>query len=142
MSTQTPALSFTATVEVQYARELRLKGSLSDNEIRSDFVQSISDERVQVERAKAAMTRRNWERDAIETAVGGVVRALLAEGGELRYDDDVHEFAIDGGPIRDLEGVTITVSITDLVATSTLTVPVAGGRPRGPHIGMTDRFAA
>lgn len=106
MSTQTTPLTY--TVEAQHAAELRIKRDLTDTEIRSDFLQSITDDRLAVERARATNTRRNWERDAIESAVGGVSRSFLAEGGELRYHDDVHEFDIDGGPVRGLEGVTIT----------------------------------
>lgn len=82
--------------------------------------QRLSETDIEVDRAKATHTRRGWERDAARDAVVSVISDYFDFKGEFAFDDcgDIEGVK---GRIADLEGVTITVSIHDLVATATLT---------------------
>lgn len=121
MNTQT----FTATSEAMYADELRAERDRTDADIRADFIQRIDDARIARERATATATRGRWEREAaisaIHIALNRATEASEIEVPSLDYDDETTVIS----PL-DLDGATITVTIADLVATATVTVPTLG----------------
>lgn len=123
MSDQTR--TFTGTVEAMHADELRATRDRCDADIRAGFVLRVDDERIARERARDAATRGRWEREAavsaVHVALNNASEAAAREFPSLDYDDEtVFIEALD------LEGATITVTIADLVATATVTVPTLG----------------
>lgn len=121
MSTQ----SLTSTVTAQHATELRANRDRTDDDIQADYLRRISSHDLAAERAKATGTRRTWERRAAEDAVGSVINRYFEDSGSFSFGEYGQIGGVNGA-IADLEGVTITVSINDLVATATLTTPAAG----------------
>lgn len=125
--TDQAAQTFTVSVEAQYADELREARDRTDAEIAGDFFMIPASKRaaaVAKERGNANLTRVQWEREATESAVGRVVREFLY-ANQARHVSEDDEDSTLSLPTRDLEGITITVTITDLVATATLTAPQA-----------------
>lgn len=118
--TETTQRTFTATVEAQYADEMRARRAKTDTEIAAEYPVRPSRERVERHRAADTSTRTRWERDAAERALAQVTRRAR-EGVTRPYGQP----GVDEGllPTRDLDGATITITIRDLVATATLTVP-------------------
>jgi hypothetical protein len=95
---------FTATVEAQYADELRETRDRTDAEIVRGYLQPISAKRIAKDRAVAAISRNNWVREAVQSAIS-------------RTCMDAH----DAG--HTLDDMSVTVAVSDLVATATLTLP-------------------
>lgn len=122
MNIMTYPRTFTATVEATHAAELRAERDRTDDDIRADFIQRIDDARIHRERATAAATRGHWERDAaisaIHVALNDASNASKISVPSLDYDDETTTIS----PL-DLEGATIAVTIADLTATATVTVP-------------------
>lgn len=120
--TNQSARTFTATHEAQHVDQLRAERDRTDADIRADFIQRIDETRIARERAKATAVRGRWERDsaiaAINIAFSQASAAAAQEFDSLDYPND--KTFIEA---LDLEGATITVTIADLVATATVTVP-------------------
>lgn len=114
--------TFAATVEATHAAKLRAERDRTDDDIRNDFIQRIDATRIARERATATAIRGRWERDAIISAIhialNDAETASQIEVASLDYDDKT----ISVRPL-DLEGATITVTVADLIATATVTVP-------------------
>jgi hypothetical protein len=123
MSDQTR--TFTGTFEAMHANELRRERDLTDAQIQARFLRNVDDERIARERASAAATRGRWEREAAVSAVHVALNrasdAAAREFPSLDYDNET--VSIEA---LDLEGATITVTIADLIATATVTVPTLG----------------
>lgn len=121
--TQTSATAsltvFTASVEADHADDLRAERDRSDADIRREFFQPLDAQDLSEQRAHAAVTRLTWTRDAVDRAVA---RAITAAADTLRFDylDECGDPA--EMPDVDLEGATITVTVSDLTATATLTL--------------------
>ena len=117
--------TFTATVESQHVDQLRAERDRTDADIRADFIRPIDETRIAREREVAAATRGRWEREAavsaIHIALNRATEASEIEVESLDYDGETTVVS----PL-DLEGATITVTIADLVATATVTVPTLG----------------
>lgn len=100
---------YTATVEAQYADELREKRDRTDEQIAREFF-FLTDaqerrEAVKDTRKKDAYTRRNWNREAAERAFSEVCMDAYDDGFET------------------LDEAEVTLTIRDLTATAVLTLP-------------------
>ena len=118
MTDQTPRI-FTATVEAQYADDMRTTRDLTDAAIRDGFIMPIDDQRIAEERAKGATTRRGWEEEAIKSAVSRVLLKARDASVQTFGDEDGRYYIATG----DLDGAALTITVRDLVATATLTLP-------------------
>ena len=101
---------FTATVEAQYAEELRAKRDRTDGQIAAEYrftgvTRDGMTKAVRQDRKSATRTRRSWVKDAAEHALNRAVMDAYDAGHE------------------DLDDMTITITVKDLVATSVLTLP-------------------
>ena len=113
---------FTARVEANYADELREKRDVTDADIRADYIQRLSDEDVAGHRARETSSRVFHERTAIVSAIHVALNraddAARRDFPSREYDDQTTSLVAD-----DLNGATITVTLTDLVAEATVTLP-------------------
>lgn len=114
---------FTARVEAQYADDLRAKRDMSDLNLADDFVRPTK-ALITRERALHTNTRGRWQRDAI---IDALHRALNdADDASRRdvqsYDSDDETMSIIA---CDYDGATISITMNDLVAEVTVTLPPA-----------------
>lgn len=120
MSTTTGPRTFTSTVEANHAADLRAKRDRTHADIAAEYRFAPSPGRIALDRASADATRRTWEGRAMESAVADVLdQAREAAVTTLTTESGDSAEVIVG----DLDGATITVTISDLVATATLTLP-------------------
>ena len=113
---------FTYEFEALYADELRAKRDMSDEEIRRTYVRDPGPQIIDRARALNDVTRRRWERDAIERAIAGVLNRA-EHAAHREFPDFDNSDATTTVPVGSLEGAVLTVTVRDLVATATLTLP-------------------
>lgn len=118
----TAAHTFTATVEATHAASLRAERDRTDADIRDDYVQRIDADRIARVRAASTVTRGYWEREAVTSAIQSAFREASLAAEITVADPDDEDETTRLFPL-DLEGATVTVTVADLIATATVTVP-------------------
>lgn len=114
--------TFTATVEATHAASLRAERDRTDADIRDDFIQRIDADRIASVRAASAVTRGYWEREAVTSAIQVAFNEASQAAKVIVADPDDEDATTHLYPL-DLDGATITVTVADLIATATVTVP-------------------
>lgn len=121
MSTQSTQ-TFTATVEAQSADEIRDARTRTDDDIRADSSVPLTDDQVRRERVLDAHHDAINEINAVNAAVGEVIRQARQSVTTTVPHSSVPDRRTNASPLI-LEGAVFTISMADLVATATLTLP-------------------
>lgn len=114
MSDQAEPRVFTSTVEASYASELRARRDRTDAQIAGEFPLTPSSERIARARQEDASSRRFREKEAMVEAVQDVTS---------RWWEYARDTERATGAAIDFDGVSVTVTLSDLVATAVLTDP-------------------
>lgn len=116
--------TFTASIEAEDADEWRSEREMTDDDIRAEYVNPISDDFVRRERLLATANHGSREEEVMQEALRRVVRQASDASATtvVRSSDSSSDRPLRVNPLS-LDGAVITIKVDDFVATATLVLP-------------------